>query len=97
MADSCAATLRGMLQGLQRQLSRDKSAESVFPPKVLFREIENTSGVTLSAVAFSMRMQRAPDHVLFQNKNGGTGNLGKSCTSSFKQLLLRSYLVCNVL
>lgn len=54
-------------------------------------------GVTLSAVVFCMRMQRAPGHVLFQNKNGGTGNLGKSCTLSFKHLLLHSFLVCNVL
>ena len=30
----------------------------------------------LSAVFSCMRMQRAPGHVLVQNRNGGTGNLG---------------------
>ena len=40
------------------------------------RSTPHPRGITLSAVFLCMRMQRAPGHVLVQNKNGGTGNLG---------------------
>lgn len=97
MADSCAASVStyciATLPGCIPHIARKDASSGACRSGRSSRQ----PGVTLSAVVFCMRMQRAPGHVLFQNKNGGTGNLGKSCTLSFKHLLLHSFLVCNVL
>ena len=61
-----------------------------FPAKSIVWSLHN-----MTAVLLPTRMQHAPGHVLFQNKNGGSGKREKTCLLSFIKLLLQSFIMYN--